>query len=161
MHSDEHEAMRTMIDRSLAGEATDADEQRLREHLGECSECRRYAEDGRRAVAGLSGFSFAAGPQLQAKVMASLGVRARQLEAQLSRRRMVRSCLAALVLTVLGSIGGWLTGDLLGAVLHLARGQTHAGVLALWVLPSWGFTLLFPLVLLLSGRAARQKGSVL
>ena len=69
--------------------------------------------------------------------------------------------LAALVLTVLGSIGGWLTGDLLVAVLHLARGQTQASVLAFWVLPSWGFTLLFPLVLLLARRAARQKGSVL
>jgi predicted anti-sigma-YlaC factor YlaD len=162
MHSDRHGEMREMIDRSLAGEATADEQQRLREHLGECGECRQYAEDGRRAVAGLGGFSFAAEPELQAKVMASLEVRARQLETtQLSRRRIVRSCLAALVLTVLGSIGGWLTGDLLVAVLHLARGQTQAGVLALWVVPSWGFTLLFPLVLLLARRAARQKGSVL
>jgi hypothetical protein len=91
--------------------------------------------------------------------MAALAVRAAQLEAaQLSRRRIVRSCVAALVLTVLGSMGGWLAGDLLAAVLHLARGQTQAGVLAFWVLPSWGFTLLLPLVLL-SARSARQKGS--
>jgi predicted anti-sigma-YlaC factor YlaD len=161
MHSDRHGAMREMIDRSLAGEATDAEEQRLREHLGECGECRQYAEDGRRVLEGLGGFLFATEPGLQSKVMASLAPRARQLEAAQIGPRMVRSCVAALVLTVLGSIGGWLTADLLVAVLHLARGQTQAGVLALWVLPSWGFTLLFPLVLLLARRAARQKGSVL
>jgi predicted anti-sigma-YlaC factor YlaD len=162
LDSDRHGAMRRMIDRSLAGEATAEEQQSLREHLRECGACQQYADAGRRAVAGLGGFSFAAGPGLERKVMAALAVRARQLEStELSRRRIVRSCVGALVLTVLGSIGGWMAGDLLVGLLHLARGQTQAGVLALWVLPSWGFTLVLPLVLLLSARSARQKGRVL
>jgi predicted anti-sigma-YlaC factor YlaD len=157
MHTDGHEVMRERIDRSLAGEATD--EQLLREHLGECEACRQYAEDGRRAIAGLTGFVFAADPLLEEKVVAALAARARQLErTRLSRRQIVQSCVAALVLTVVGSIGGWLAGDLLAAALHLARGQAQTGVLALWVLPSWGFTLLLPVLLYV--RSARQKGSV-
>ena len=159
MHS--HEAMQQMIDRSLAGDATVEEQQLLREHLRDCAGCQQYTDDGRRAIAGIGGFSFAADAGLERKVLVALAVRAAQLDAaQFSRRRIVRSCVAALVLTVLGSIGGWLAGDLLVAVLHLARGQTQAGVLALWVLPSWGFTLLLPLVLLLA-RSARQKGSAL
>lgn len=159
--SDRHEAMRQIIDQSLAAEISTEAQRSLSGHLRNCAACRQYAEDERRAIAALGGFSFASDPGLEAKVMASLAVRARQLEAaQLSRRRIVRSCLAALLLTALGSIGGWFAGDLLVAILHLARGQMQAGVLALWVLPSWGFTLLFPLVLLLA-RRTREKGSVL
>jgi predicted anti-sigma-YlaC factor YlaD len=160
MHGDLHEAMRQIIDRSLTGEAMAEEQREVGEHLRECEACRQYSEDGRRAIAGLGGFSFAADVGLERRVVAALAVRARQLEAaQISRRRMVRSCVAALVLTVVGSVGGWLAGDVLGAVFHVARGNAQTGVLAFWVLPSWGFTLLLPLVLLLSGRA-REKGSV-
>jgi anti-sigma factor RsiW len=160
MHGDLHEVMRRIIDRSLIGEATAEEQRELGEHLRECGACQQYAEDGRRAIAGLGGFSFAANVGLERRVMAALAVRARQLNAvELSQQRIVRSCVAALVLTVVGSIGGWLAGDLLEAVFHVARGNAQTGVLAFWVLPSWGFTLLLPLVLLLSGRA-REKGSV-
>jgi predicted anti-sigma-YlaC factor YlaD len=162
MHSDRHDAMRQIIDRSLAGEASAQEQHTLNEHLRDCAVCRQYAEDGRRALAGLGGFSFAADSALEAKVMAALTVRARQLEAaELSHGRIVRICLAALLLTILGSLFAWNLGTPLATALHLQPGKAQTGVLALWLVPSWAFALLFPIVLLLAGRSARQKGSVL
>lgn len=166
MHTDRHNAMREIVDRSLAGEASAEEQQRLREHLRECAACQQYAEDGRRAIAGLGGFSFGdigqEGRRLEEKVVAALITRAQQLDAaQLSRRRFVRSCLVALLLTVAGTLVALQAGGPLAAILHLPPADTQVGVLALWVLPSWVFTLAFPCVLLLFGRAAHRKGSVL
>jgi DNA-directed RNA polymerase specialized sigma24 family protein len=76
--------------RSLAGEISSRKQQSLREHLHACVACQKYADDSRRAVAGLGGFSFAANPDLQEKVFAALVQRAQQLEAaQPGRRRIV------------------------------------------------------------------------
>jgi predicted anti-sigma-YlaC factor YlaD len=72
MQADIHNLMRHLIDKSLVGEASPEEQQMLREHLRGCAQCDKYASDGRRAIAGLGGFSFAANPDLQAKVCAAL-----------------------------------------------------------------------------------------
>lgn len=159
--SDPHKAMRQIIDRSLVGEASPQEQQELRKHLPECAACQKYASDSRRAIAALGGFSFAANADLQAKVFAALAERAQQLEAaQPGRRRIVRTCIIAFLLTIVGSFGAWHVGNPLAVVLHLEPAQARTGVLALWVLPSLCFSLLLPVVLLLSARSANTKGSV-
>jgi hypothetical protein len=162
MQTDRHQSMRHIIDRSLADEISSREQQSLREHLHECAACQKYADDSRRAVAGLGGFSFAANPDLQGKVFAALAQRAQQLEAaQPGRRRIVRTCIIALLLTVVGSLAALHLGGPLAGLFNLEPSQAQAGVLALWVLPSLCFTLLLPLVLLLAARSTKAKGSVL
>ena len=74
--SDPHQDMRQIIDKSLMGEASPQEQQALRKHLLACAACQKYASDSRRAIVSLHGFSFAADPGLQAKVHASLALRA-------------------------------------------------------------------------------------
>lgn len=162
MQADLHDAMRQLIDKSFAGDASRQQQQSLREHLHDCAACQKYADDSRRAIAGLSGFSFATDPGLQAKVNAALAERARQLEAaQRSRQPIVRTCIIALLLTIVGSFGALRVGNPLADVLHLEPAQAQAGLLAFWILPSLCFCLFLPLTLLLSGRSTKSKEGVL
>jgi hypothetical protein len=165
MQADLHNAMRHIIDKALVGEASAQEQQSLREHLRACAQCERYADDGRRAIAGLSGFSFgpfAGDPGLQAKVRAALDLRAQQLEAaQPGRRRIARTCIIALLLTAVGSLAAFQIGGPLAGLLSLRPSQAQAGLLALWILPSLCFSLFLPVLLLLSARSAKTKGSVL
>jgi anti-sigma factor RsiW len=159
-----HKAMRQIIDKSLVGEASPQEQQALRKHLPVCAACQKYASDSRRAIAALGGFSFPADPGLQAKVHASLALRAQQLHAaQPNRRRqsyqnIVQVSLVALLLTLVGSFGAMNLGDSLAMLLHLSPTQTQAGLLTFWIVPSCCFSLLLPLLLLSSGRSANKKG---
>jgi predicted anti-sigma-YlaC factor YlaD len=162
MRTDLHQSMRHLIDRSLAGELSSTEHHSLRDHLHECAACQKYADDTRRVIAGLGGFAFTANADLQTKVFAALAQRAQQLEvAQHRRRRIVRTCIAALLLTIVGSLAALHLGDPLAGLLHLEPAKTQAGVLALWVLPSLCFCLFLPALLLLPARSMNKKGSAL
>jgi anti-sigma factor RsiW len=146
MHVDLHQVMRQIIDKSLLAELPVHEEQTLREHLANCDRCREYLDTSNRVVAGLSGFSFEVNPELQGNVMASLTQRAQQLELSTERRPMGWLYLAALVLTVAGSLcAERLSGFLVGA-LHLQSAPLQSGVVALWIVPSLCFCLLFPVL---------------
>ena len=162
MQADLHNDMRQIIDKSLVGEASPQEQQTLRKHLLTCAACQKYASDSRRAIVSLHGFSFAADPGLQAKVHASLDLRAQQLQAtQPGRRRIVQISVIALLLTIVGSFGACHMGSPLAALLHLEPAQMQTGVVALWVLPSLCFSLVLPVLLLLVARSANAKGSSL
>jgi len=162
MQTDLHQSMRHLIDRSLAGELSSTEHHSLRDYLHACAACQKYADDSRRVIAGLGGFSFPANEDLQAKVFAALAQRAQQLEAaQPARRRIVHTCIAALLLTIVGSLAALHLGNPLAGLLHLEPAKTQTGVLALWVLPSLCFCLFLPALLLLPGRSMNKKGSVL
>jgi hypothetical protein len=162
MQTDLHQPIRHLIDRSLADELSSTEQRSLGKHLHECTACQKYADDSRRVIAGLAGFSFPANPDLQAKVFSELAQRAQQLEAaQPSRRRIVRTSIFALLLTIVGSFGALHVGNPVAVVLHLEPAEAQLGVLALWVLPSLCFSLLLPVVLLRSGGSAKTKGRLL
>jgi anti-sigma factor RsiW len=162
MQTDLHQSMRHLIDQSLAGELSSTENHSLRDHLHACAACQKYADDSRRAIAGLGGFSFTANADLQARVFAALAQRAQQLEAaQPARRRIVRTCIAALLLTIVGSLAALHLGNPLAGLLHWEPAKTQTGVLALWVLPSLCFCLFLPALLLLPSRSMNKKGSVL
>ena len=162
MQADLHNEMRRIIDKSLVGEASAQEQQSLREHLRACAQCERYADDGRRAIASLSGFSFAADSGLQAKVHAALDLRMQQLQTTPpNRQRIVQVSIAALLLTLVGSFGALHMGNPLAAVLHLPLAQAQAGLFTFWIAPSWCFALLLPALLLISARSANKKGQVI
>ena len=150
-----HERMRRGIDQSLAGAATPA---ALAAHLGECAACREYREAGVRAIAGLSGFSFAVSPGLDARVVTALARRAQQLEAKESgRRRLARNSLAALALTLAGSLVVMQLGSGLAAAFHVEPAQVERVLIALWVAPSLCLCLLLPMLSAMSA-GRMEKG---
>ena len=78
---------------------------------------------------------------------ASLQQRAQEIEAkQPSRRRMVWGCVAALMLTAIGSFVAAQFGDLAAAAFHIEPAQVQFGLVAFWIAPSLCFCLLFLLM---------------
>ncbi len=146
MHIDLHQVMRQIIDQSLLGEASVHEQQTLREHLASCAACQDYLNACNRVVAGLGGFSFEIDPALQEKVLGSLTQRAQQLALSSKPRPMWWSYLAAILLTVCGSFVVARGSGLASAAFHLEPASLHAGVLALWIIPSLCFCLLFPVL---------------
>jgi hypothetical protein len=159
MQVDRHQEIRHMIDRSLVGAASRQEEQTLREHLLTCAPCEEYLSASHRAIAGLGGFSFEVNPDLHGKVIAALALRAQQLEANRIRQRpMLWSYVAALVFTVAGSLAAARLSGLAVAVFHLQPEPWHIGLLALWIVPSLCFCLLFPVLHRLSAGWMNEKG---
>ena len=108
----------------------------------------------RRAVAGLKGFSFEAGPGLNARVMAAVRARAEELEA---RRRWMRLSVVALVLTVLGTVVDLWVGRWAAGFFGLPSNAVHHGLMALWIAPSFGLLVLFPMLPLLMARRSGES----
>lgn len=147
MHVDLHQAMREIIDKSLLGTASLHEQQRMREHVATCAPCQEYLNASHRVITGLGGFSFEVDPALQEKVMASLALRAQQLELRDSKIRPIWLLyLVALLLTVAGSLAVARCSTLAVAAFHVEPALLRLGVLTLWVVPSLCFCLLFPVV---------------
>ena len=159
MQADRHQEIRHIIDRSLEGAASLQEEQTLREHFLTCAPCQEYLNASHRAIAGLGGFSFEVNPDLHGKVLAALTQRAQQLETKRAGQRpMLWSYLTALLLTLAGSLAAARFSGLAVAVFHLQPAAMHFGLLALWIVPSLCFCLLFPLLCRLSEGWINEKG---
>jgi len=162
MNTDDHQSFQHMIDESLAGGISAEREQSLREHLDTCAPCQEYFGASNRVIAGLGGFSFEVNPTLNARVFASLRLRAQQVQAaQPGRRRWVLISLAAVVLTMGGSFVDLQFGRLIASVFDIQRMQVRQGLLAFWIVPSLCFLLLFPLLPLLSKAGTHQEERIL
>jgi hypothetical protein len=158
MGSDRHESFQKMIDETLAGGIPIQQEQSLREHLQACVSCQEYLAASNRVITGLGGFSFAVDPTLNAKVSASLALRAQQIKAtQPGRRRLVLSCMLALMLTAIGSFFDLRLSGLIASVFDVQAMQVQQGLIAFWIVPSLCLLLLFPILPLLSAGGSNQK----
>jgi len=147
------------IDRSLAGASSAQEEVILLEHTRDCADCRRYRDNGVRAIGALKGFSFDVDAGLNRKVMASLARRAEEVEEQGRRRlRVWVGCLVAVLLTVSGSFAASDIGRLLTALFPIQAAQVHLGVLLFWIAPSLGFCLLFLLLAAMPAGGMNEKG---
>ena len=156
MRSDEHESFQRRIDETLAGEIAPGEEESLRGHLQSCTQCQQYLAASTRVIGGLGGFSFDVDPALQEQVCAAIRLRAQQIESgQPSRRRMAWICMTALLLSAAGSVIDLLFGGLVASVLDIQQTQMRHGLITFWLLPSFCFLLLFPLLPLLSHRKER------
>ena len=157
MSAERHLDFEQRIDRSLAGAGTPEEQRALEEHVRSCAACGEYLSVSQRAVAGLKGFSFEAGPGLNARVMAAVRVRAEEMEA---RRRWVRLSVVALVLTVLGTVVDLQVGRWAAGFFGLPSIAVHHGLMALWIVPSFGLLVLFPMLPLLSAKANGKGRSI-
>jgi len=157
MRAERHEDFEQRIDRSLAGAGTVEEQRAVEEHVAECSACAEYLSVSRRAVAGLKGFSFEAGLGLNARVMAAVKARAEELEA---RRRWMRLSVVALVLTVLGTVVDLQVGRWAAGFFGLSSIAVHHGLMALWIAPSFGLLLLFPMLPLLAAKRQEKGRSI-
>lgn len=156
MRSDEHESFRRWIDETLAGEIAPGEEESLRGHLQSCTECQEYLAASTRVIAGLGGFSFDVDPALQEQVCAAVSLRAQQIESgKPSRWQMAWIFIAALLLSVAGSLIDLQFGGLIASVLDMQRTQMRHGLVFFWILPSFCLLLLFPILPLLSQRKER------
>jgi hypothetical protein len=156
MRSDDHESFQRRIDETLADDVAVREEESLREHLQSCTQCQEYLAASTRVIAGLGGFSFDVDPALHEKVCAAISLRAQQLESwQPSRRRIAWICMTALLLSAAGSFIDLQFGGLIASVLDMQRTQMRHGLVTFWILPSFCFLLLFPLLPLLSHRKER------
>jgi anti-sigma factor RsiW len=162
MNIDHHESFQHMIDESLAGVIAAEREQSLREHLDTCALCQEYLIASNKVIAGLGGFSFGVDPTLNARVLASLRLRAGQVQvARPSRRRWVLASLAAVMLTMSGSFADLQFGGVIASVFDIQRAQVQQGLLVFWIVPSLCVLLLFPLLLLLSKAGTRREERIL
>ena len=156
MRSDDHESFQRRIDETLAGETAVGEEESLREHLQSCVQCQEYLAASTRVISSLGGFSFDVDPGLQEQVCAAISFRAQQIESrQPSRRRMAWICITAVLLSVTGSFIDLQFGGLIASVLDMHRTQMRNGLVTFWILPSFCFLLLFPILPLLSHRKER------
>jgi anti-sigma factor RsiW len=162
MNTELHESFQRLIDESLAGAISAEKERFLREHLDTCAPCQEYLSASNRVIASLEGFSFEVNPTLNARVLASLRLRAQQLQAaQPGRRRWLLISLAAVVLTMGGSFVDLQFGRLIAAVFDIQRTQVQRGLLAFWIVPSLCVLLLFPLLPLLSKAGTHREERIL
>lgn len=162
MQADRHEAICQIIDKSLAGTVSAEEQHTLREHLQGCAQCQEYLASNNRAIASLGGYSFDVTPGLERRVLASLSLRAAQLEAKQPRHwQMAVSCLLALMLTCAGSLVASQLGRPVATAFHMEPEQMQFGLLAFWVLPSLCFSLLLPFLPSLSSRWMEKKGWML
>ena len=151
--------MQELIDKSLAGAASFEEEQSLRAHLATCAACSEYLGVSNRAIGGLDGFRFEVDPALESKVLASLAVRAQQLEAKHTQRgRVWGTCLLAIALTVAGSFVVSQLGGLAASAFHIQPAQLQVGVTAFWILPSFLVCVLFLLLPASLTSRANEKG---
>jgi anti-sigma factor RsiW len=157
-----HEGFQHMIDESLAGDISAKRERSLREHLDTCSPCQEYLNASNRVIAGLGGFSFEVNPTLNARVLASLRLRAQRVPAaQPGRRRWALISLVAVLLTMGGSFVDLQFGGLIASVFDIQRMQVRQGLLAFWIVPSLFVLLLFPLLPLLSKAGTHREERIL
>jgi hypothetical protein len=162
MNIDHHESFQHMIDESLAGGVSAEREQALREHLDTCRRCQEYLRASNRVIASLEGFSFEVNPTLNARVFASLRLRAQQVQAaQPDRRRWMFISVAAVVLTLGGSFVDLQFGSLIASVFDIQRTHVQQGLFAFWIVPSLCVFLLFPLLPLLSKAGTHRERRIL
>jgi anti-sigma factor RsiW len=154
-----HQAIQEIIDKSLAGAASPEEQQALRDHLAGCAPCREHLDISRRAIRGLSDFSFEISPGLDSKVLAAINRRAEQLEArQVRRKRLWITPLIALALTIGGAFAAKQFSALAAILFHIAPAQLQFGVLAFWITPSIFFCLLFLLLPISNTGGMNKKG---
>jgi predicted anti-sigma-YlaC factor YlaD len=158
MNVGQHESFQHMIDESLAGALSAERGQSLHEHLQTCASCREYLNASNRVVAGLGGFSFEVDPTLNARVFAALRQRAQQVQvAHPGRAQWVLICLAAVVLTMVGSFIDLQFGRLIASVLDIQHTHVQQGLFDFWIAPASLVLLLFPLLPVLSKASTRRK----
>jgi hypothetical protein len=137
MPSEPHARARLLIDQAMM-EGISPDEQHwLNGHSDECAECSRYGELSRRAIRALDSFAFELDPAVALRVENAIRGRANRLASnELHRRRLFIGAVAAMLLTIAGSIAMWQPAAWLAGRWNLPGPAWKIGFAMLWLLPS-------------------------
>jgi hypothetical protein len=119
-------------------EAISPDEQRwLHRHTEECAACRRYGELSRRAIRALDSFAFELDPEAALRVENAIRSRTNRLAStEFHGRRSFVGAVAAMLLTIAGSIAMWQPVAWLAGRCNLPNPAWQMGFAMLWLLPS-------------------------
>ena len=161
MPLEKHEKARLLIHRSLVEGISPEDQDWLDAHIGQCSECGRYADLSARTVGALDWFAFEVDPAATARVENVVRSRAAEMKSAEARaRRLWMGTAAAIFLTLGGSAVAWRSWAWLARQWNLAGGVSQMVFAAFWLLPS----LLFALLPLFRGRLlgedSESKGEI-
>jgi hypothetical protein len=137
MPSEPHARARALLDQAMM-EAISPDEQRwLHRHTEECAECSRYGELSRRAIRALDSFAFELDPAAALRVENAIRSRANRLASnEFHRRRLFIGAVAAMLLTIAGSIAMWQSAAWLAGRWNLPSPVWQVGFAMFWLLPS-------------------------
>jgi hypothetical protein len=137
MPSEPHARARLLLDQAMM-EGISPDEQRwLNSHTEGCAECNRYGELSRRAIRALDSFAFELDPAAAFRVENAIRSRANRLASnELHGRRFFIGAVAAMLLTIAGSIAMWQPAAWLARRWSLPSPAWQIGFAMFWLLPS-------------------------
>ena len=143
MALEHHEKARRLLDRALV-EGISMEERRwLDAHLGQCSECGRYADLSARAVRALDWFALEPDPAAALRVENLVRRRAEEMRsAEAHARSLWIGTGVAIFLTFTGSAVAWRTLAWLASQWSLPSRVWQVAFAAFWLLPSLLFALL-------------------
>jgi hypothetical protein len=140
--------------------AISPDEQRwLQHHTEECAECSRYGELSRRAIRALDSFAFEVDPAAALRVENAVRSHANRLASNESQARFLIGAMAAMLLTLAGSIVMWQPAAWLAGRWNLPSPAWQIGFAMFWLVPSivLGMLPLFRTRLMGDGFAAKGE----
>jgi len=159
MPVESHERARFLIQQALVEGISLEDRRWLDAHVGECAECRRYADLSARAVRALDWFALELDPAAALRVENIVRSRAEEMRSAESRARSVWIGTAvAIFLTFTGSAIAWRTLESLVSEWNLPSRVWQIGFAAFWFLPSLMVALLPLFRTTLLGEHSDSKG---
>ncbi len=137
MQFEPHARARFLVDQAMTGAISPDDQRWLHAHTAACSECARYGELSRRAIQALDSFAFELDPAAALRVENAIRARTDRLASnEFQGRRFFIGAMAAMLLTIAGSIAMWQPAAWLAGRWNLPSPAWQIGFAALWLLPS-------------------------
>ena len=137
MPFENHERARSLLHRSLVEGISPEDRHWLDAHVGQCTDCGRYADLSARAVRALDWFALELDPAAALRIENVVRNRAEQMRsAEAHAKKLWIGTAAAIFLTFAGSAAAWRPAAWLAAQWNLPSRVWQIVFVAFWLLPS-------------------------
>ena len=127
---------RELIDRSFVEEVSERERRLMHDHIRDCDGCKRYVELTGRTIRGLREFTFTSEPDSSAQVREILAHHTETMRQHNAQFKILAAFAVALSMSFVGSALVYQMVKRL-APMHFDIAQVQAGVLVLWLLPSF------------------------
>jgi hypothetical protein len=127
---------RELIDRSFVEEVSEGERRLMHDHIRDCDGCKRYVELTGRTIRGLREFTFTSEPDSSAQVREILAHHTETMRQHNAQFKILAAFAVALSMSFVGSALVYQMVKRL-APMHFDIAQVQAGVLVLWLLPSF------------------------
>ena len=128
---------RELIDRSFVEEVSEGERRLMHDHIRDCEGCKRYVELTARTIRGLREFTFTSEPDSSAQVIEILAHHTATMRQHNVQFNIWAAFAVALSMSIVGSALVYQVAKFLVAPMHFDNAQVQAGVLVLWLLPSF------------------------